>query len=48
MNFQAQTFRRDNYFQKKNDNAMIDMYQQFLDGHGEYEDEEEVDAAEIN
>ena len=24
------------------------MYQQFLDGQGEYENEEEVDAAEIN
>ena len=36
MNNQAQTFKRDNRFQKNN--AAIDVYQAFLEESGEFED----------
>jgi hypothetical protein len=46
MNTQAQGFRRESRFQQKN-NAVVDIYQAFLDEAGEYEDEDEVAAAEL-
>ena len=45
MSNQAQSFKRDNRFQKST--AAVDMYQQFLEQAEEFEDEEEIAAAEL-
>ena len=46
MNSQAQGFKKDTRFQKSN--AVVDVYEYFLEKSTEYEDEDEVAAAEIN
>jgi hypothetical protein len=46
MNNQAQSFRRDSHFQQKN-NATIDVYQAFLEEADEFEDENEIAAAQF-
>ena len=46
MSNQAQSFRRESRFQQKN-NAAIDVYQAFLEEADEYDNEDEVAAAEL-
>ena len=46
MSNQAQGFKRESRFQQKNSNA-IDIYQAFLEEAEEFDDEDEVAAAEL-